>query len=121
MQVYLDKVPARNRFKSESVPTMKGVKRCCASALAAIKCMCKTIIVVHMRPWINSKEDDRRKKKRRKKEKGSCSRRHHFSYGRTFKRTANMRLLWARDMIRVNAFIRKREKSRMLNARDLCY
>lgn len=34
---YLDKVPARNRFKSKSMPTMKGVKRCCASALVAIK------------------------------------------------------------------------------------
>jgi len=36
-RVYLDKVPARNRLKSESMPTMKGVKRHCASVLAAIK------------------------------------------------------------------------------------
>lgn len=63
MRVYLDKVPARNRFKSESVPTMKGVKRCCASALAAIKRTCKTVILVRTRPRINSEEDDGREKK----------------------------------------------------------
>lgn len=43
-RVYLDKVPARNRLKSESMPTMKGVKRCCADGLVAIKLTYKTII-----------------------------------------------------------------------------
>jgi len=40
-RVYLDKVPARNRLKSESMPTMKGVKRRSASVLVAIKARIK--------------------------------------------------------------------------------
>lgn len=82
MRVYLDKVPARNRFKSESVPTMKGVKRCCASALVAIKRTCKTIIVACTRPRINSEVDDgreKREKDKRERRRLVCGRRRHRS------------------------------------------
>lgn len=61
---YLDKVPARNRFKSESMPTMKGAKKRCAIVLAAIKFSYKT--VVRTPTQINGEEDEKKKKGRKK-------------------------------------------------------
>lgn len=63
MRVYLDKVPARNRFKSESMPTMKGAKRRCAIVLAAIKFSYKTD--VRTLTQINGEEDEKKKKKKK--------------------------------------------------------
>lgn len=83
---YLDKVPARNRFKSKSMPTMKGVKRRCTSALVAIKRSSRCV--------------RRRRKRGRKKENSHAARRHRSLYDRAFRR-ASTRLLWVRtrDMI----------------------
>lgn len=104
MRVYLDKVPARNRFKSESMPTMKGAKRRCAIVLAAIKFSYKTDVRTLTR--INGEGDEKKKGK----EKGRLvrlARRNIVSrYDRAFKKVASTRLLWTRDMIQVTCIKR---------------
>ncbi|CAL1674896.1 unnamed protein product [Lasius platythorax] len=74
---YLDKVPARNRFKSESMPTMKGAKKRCAIVLAAIKFSYKTVVRTPTR--INGEEDEKKKKGRKEETCVADEKKHRFS------------------------------------------